>query len=159
VSSNPIANLQRYPGPHRDLLWSFRQADDSPSQLDAYIDLGEVWVAQAPDSAVVGHLQVVPRSDAVWEVTNTAVVPAWRGQGVGRALLERAVGAARDNGVGTVVLATATADVGNLRFYQRCGFRMTHVVHDAFTPAHGYPPGLEVDGIPLLDQVWFELAT
>jgi len=27
-----------------------------------------------------------------------------------------------------------------------------------FTQARGYPPGLEVDGIPLLDQVWFERA-
>jgi hypothetical protein len=53
-------------------------------------------------------------------------------------------------------VATAAADVGNLRFYQRCGFRMTHVVPDAFGPFQGYPPGLEVDGIPLLDQVWFE---
>ena len=35
---------------------------------------------------------------------------------------------------------------------------MTHVVHDAFGPEQGYPPGLEVDGIPLLDQVWFECA-
>ena len=61
-------------------------------------------------------------------------------------------------GVRRVVLATASADIGNLRFYQRCGFRLTHVVHDVFTEAHGYPPGLEVDGIPLLDQVWFERA-
>ena len=159
MSEFPITRIHRYAGPHRDLLWSFRQADDSSSQLDAYIDLGEVWIARTADSTVVGHAQVVPRSDAVWEVTNTAVVPAWRGHGVGRALLERVVGEARDAGVGTVVLATATADVGNLRFYQRCGFRMTHVVRDAFTPDHGYPPGLEVDGIPLLDQVWFELAT
>jgi hypothetical protein len=33
---------------------------------------------------------------------------------------------------------------------------MTHVVQDVFTAEAGYPPGLEVDGIPLLDQVWFE---
>jgi hypothetical protein len=47
------------------------------------------------------------------------------------------------------VLATAAADVGNLRFYQRCGFRMTRVVHDLFTPEAGYPPRMEIDGIPL----------
>ncbi|HEU5037302.1 MAG TPA: hypothetical protein VFT70_09865 [Nocardioides sp.] len=52
--------------------------------------------------------------------------------------------------------ATATADVGNLRFYQRCGFRMTRGRRDVFTPETGYPPALEIDGIPLLDQVWFE---
>jgi hypothetical protein len=57
-----------------------------------------------------------------------------------------------------MILATATADLGNLRFYQRCGFRMTRVVHDAFGPEQGYPAGLEVDGIPLRDQVWFECA-
>ncbi len=55
-----------------------------------------------------------------------------------------------------LIVATGTAGIGNLRFYQRCGFRMTHVVRDVFSPSNGYPPGLEVDGIPLLDQVWFE---
>jgi hypothetical protein len=54
------------------------------------------------------------------------------------------------------LLATATADIGSLRFYQRCDFRMTRVVQDAFGPARGYPPGIEVDGIPMLDQGWFE---
>jgi asparagine N-glycosylation enzyme membrane subunit Stt3 len=34
---------------------------------------------------------------------------------------------------------------------------MTHVVRDVFTPANGYPAGLEVDGLPLLDQVCFAI--
>ena len=78
--------------------------------------------------------------------------------GCRRALLARAVDEARAAGVSRVVLATATADIGNLRFYQRCGFRMTQVVQDVFGPAQGYPRGLQVDGIPLRDQVWFERA-
>jgi GNAT superfamily N-acetyltransferase len=94
--------------------------------------------------------------EEVWEVTNTAVVASQRGRGAGRAFVERAVDGARAAGARRLVLATGAADVGNLRFYQRCGFRMTHVVQDVFTPENGYPPGLEVDGIPLLDQVWFE---
>jgi len=104
----------------------------------------------------VGHLQAVPRSGETWEVTNTAVAESSRGQGVGRLLLEHAVDEARAAGVQRIILATATADVGNLRFYQRCGFRMTHVVQDAFTSYQGYPDGIEVDGIPMRDQVWFE---
>jgi GNAT superfamily N-acetyltransferase len=98
----------------------------------------------------------VPRDEDAWEVTNTAVVESQRGRGVGRALLERAVDEAREAGAHRLILATGAADVGNLRFYQRCGFRMSRVVQDVFTPVNGYPPGLEVDGIPLLDQVWFE---
>lgn len=148
--------IEEYAGPHRDLEWSFRLAEDSDQQLDAYIDLGRVWVARTSEGEIVGHLQAVQRAADLWEVVSTAVVERVRGQGVGRALLDRAVAEARGAGADRVILATATADIGNLRFYQRCGFRMTHVVHDAFGPYQGYPPGLEVDGVPLLDQVWFE---
>lgn len=71
-------------------------------------------------------------------------------------MLERVADEAGAAGARRLILATGEANVGNLRFYQRCGFRVTRVVQDVFTPANGYPPGLEVDGIPLLDQVWFE---
>jgi GNAT superfamily N-acetyltransferase len=148
--------IEEYAGSHRDLTWSFAEAEDSQQLLDAYIDLGRVWVAVTWKHETVGHLQAVPREENVWEVTNTAVLEAARGHGVGRALLERAVLEARSAGVARVILATATADVANLRFYQRCGFRMTHVVQDEFSTDRGYPPGIEVDGIPMLDQVWFE---
>lgn len=147
-------------GSHRDLEWSFQLAEDSDQALATYLDLGVVWVARTSDGEVIGHLQTVPRldesTDDTWEVTNTAVVESERGHGVSRALLEHAVSEARAAGVRRIVAATATADVGNLRFYQCCGFRMTRVVHDVFTPEAGYPPGLAIDGIPLLDQVWFE---
>ena len=148
--------VEQYTGSHRDLAWSFREADDSHELLNAYIDLGRLWVARAAGGEVIGHLQVVPREQEVWEVTNTAVVESHRRRGTGRALLERAVDEARAAGIRRLIVATAAADVGNLRFYQRCGFRMTRVVQDVYTPVTGYPAGLEVDGIPLLDQVWFE---
>jgi GNAT superfamily N-acetyltransferase len=148
--------VSEYTASHRDLAWSFRAAEDSERLLDAYVDLGRVWVARTPSGDVVGHLQAVPRARDTWEVTNTAVAEASRGRGIGRLLLEHVVAEARSAGVDRMILATATADVGNLRFYQRCGFRMTHVVQDAFTSYHGYPDGIEIDGIPMRDQVWFE---
>ena len=57
-----------------------------------------------------------------------------------------------------MVVATAAADIGNLRFYQRQGFRFRSVERDAFGPATGYPPGLEIDGIALRDRVWLDRA-
>lgn len=148
--------LEEYAGPHRDLEWSFRLAEDSDRQLDSYIDLGRVWVARASGGEVVGHLQAVARDGEVWEVVNTAVAEQARGQGVGRALLERAAAEAGAAGATRLTVSTAAASTDNLRFYQRCGFRMTHVVRDAFGAAQGYPPGIEIDGIPMLDQIWFE---
>ena len=53
-----------------------------------------------------------------------------------------------------MVVSTAAADTGNLRFYQRVGFRLLAVDRDAFTPATGYPDPIVIDGIRLLDRVW-----
>lgn len=94
---------------------------------------------------MLGHLQAVRQED-VWEVTNTAVAETHRGRGTGRPLLKRAVNEARAAGVRRITLATATADVGNLRFYQRCGFRMNRVVQDVFTAEAGYPPASRSTG-------------
>ena len=58
---------------------------------------------------------------------------------------------------GRVLVAVSGGEViGNLRFYQRQGFRMRSVERDAFTPATGYPPGLRIDGIELRDRVWLD---
>jgi hypothetical protein len=53
-------------------------------------------------------------------------------------------------------VATATADIDNLRFYQRHGFRFRAVERDVFTPATGYPPGSAIAGVPLRDRVWLD---
>jgi GNAT superfamily N-acetyltransferase len=87
-----------------------------------------------------------------------AVAERCRGHGIGRALVEHAVARARGEGRTLVTVATATADIGNLRFYQRCGFRLRSIERDAFTPATGYPPDLEADGIPVRDRVWLDLT-
>ena len=55
-------------------------------------------------------------------------------------------------------MIVSTAAAGTLRFYQRGGFWMYRVVQDAFGPSTGYPVGLLMDGIPLRDQVFLELA-
>ncbi len=146
--------IEEYAGPHRDLEWSFREAEDSDRQLDSYIDLGRVWIART-DEEILGHLQAVPRGPEVWEIVNTAVAERARGHGVGRGLIDHVAGEAHAAGAQRLTVSTATASTGNLRFYQRCGFRMTHVVQDAFGAAAGYAPGIEIDGIPMLDQVWF----
>ena len=79
------------------------------------------------------------------------------GAGIGRTLIEAAIDLARARGRSTIAVATAAADVGNLRFYQLAGFRMRTVERDAFTPVVGYPAGMMIDGIRLRDRVWLDL--
>ena len=135
----------------------FAMAEDSPTELDAYIDDGDVLVAVAGDR-IVGHLQLVDTAAAPQrEVKNMAVEPSYRRRGIGRRLLESAVEVARARGREQLVVSTAAADVENLRFYQLAGFRLRSVERNAFSPAAGYPPDTLIDGIELRDRVWLDL--
>jgi GNAT superfamily N-acetyltransferase len=140
--------IEPYTGDREALRPLFELAEDSRAELDAYLHAGVVLVARDGEE-IVGHLQLVDD-----EIKNMAVLESHRGRGVGRAL----VGAAIARAPGPLRVATAAADTGNLRFYQRLGFRMRAIERDAFTPANGYPPGLEVDGIALRDRVWLDAA-
>jgi ribosomal protein S18 acetylase RimI-like enzyme len=59
-------------------------------------------------------------------------------------------------GVKHVVVGTSSSGIGQLAYYQKAGFRLARVERDFFSPARGYPEGLEENGIPLRDMVWMD---
>jgi GNAT superfamily N-acetyltransferase len=147
-----------YGGPREDLRELFALAEDSPRALASYLHAGRVLAAWA-DEVLVGHLQVVAAGDpGAAQIKNMAVLPDHQGRGIGRALVGAALELIRAEGFDTMVVATAAADIGNLRFYQRLGFRMSAIERDAFTPETGYPRGIRIDGIELRDRVWLTYA-
>lgn len=156
-SAGPEITLNWHSGDRQALRPLFELAEDSPTELAAYLDTGRVLVARA-GGELVGHLQLTDTGDPrTVEIMNMAVREDLQGRGIGRRLVETALDTLVADGVTTVLVATAAADVGNLRFYQRLGFRLASVERDAFTPATGYTPGLRIDGIPLLDRVRLDL--
>jgi len=148
--------IEPFGGARSELLPLFRLADDSASEIAAYLELGEIWVVRCEQSSV-GHVQLVPVNASEHELKSLAVLEAHRGRGLGVALVERVKRAAVERGATRLLVATASADLDNLRFYQRHGFRMTHIEQDAFTAERGYPAQLEADGIPVRDRVWLAL--
>lgn len=105
----------------------------------------------------MGHLQLIDieRNGEV-ELRNMAVLEAHQGRGIGRELVRATIELVVAESGTAVLVATAAADIGNLRFYQRQGFRMCSIERDAFTPATGYAPDILIDGIPLRDRVWLD---
>jgi GNAT superfamily N-acetyltransferase len=149
--------VEWFDGSRERLADLFALADDSAALVAGYRDSGRVLVA-IDGSGIVGHLQLVESPEmGVVEVKSLAVLEPRHGEGIGRRLVEHAVSVCRGEGVATLLVATAAADLGALRFYQRVGFRMLSVERDVFTPERGYPE-MDVDGIPLRDQVWLSLA-
>ncbi len=150
-------HVERHSGPRSELRALFAMAEDSAAQLDSYLDAGQVLVAVAGDQ-VVGHLQLVDTAEAPQsEIKNMAVEASSRRRGIGRTLIKAAVELVRAQHRSMLVVATAAADIDNLRFYQRVGFRMRSIERDAFTPAAGYSPQTSLDGIDLRDRVWLDL--
>jgi ribosomal protein S18 acetylase RimI-like enzyme len=141
-------------GPRSDLALLFREADDSLSEINSYKELGEVLVTRH-DGQIVGHLQLISRG-VEWEIKSLAVLERYRGRRMGTALVRAAIRRAFSAGAAELRVSTATADISNLRFYQRLGFRMDRIERDVFTEDRGYSPA-EVDGIPVRDRVWFWL--
>ena len=143
-----------FEGPPAALRSSFELAESSAQQLDSYIELGRVLVARR-EGAIIGHVQLIDTREAgIVEIKNIAVAGHEQGKGIGRALVERAIADAVSEGRERMVVSTAAADTGNLRFYQRCGFRMLSIDRDAFVPETGYPEPIVIDGIELRDRVW-----
>ena len=88
--------------------------------------LAELAEAEAEvDGALVGQVgwdrRVIRVGDTVVTVTgliDTAVLPGWRGRGIGRRLVEAAIGEAEKNGSDFLVLLADRYDL-----YERLGFR------------------------------------
>ena len=151
--------VELYAGDRHDLRPLFELAEDSREQLDSYLNAGRVLVATVPGLGIAGHLQVVDVDHGrTFELKNMAVREDLRGSGVGRRLVESVLELLSDESAESLLVATAAADTGNLRFYQRLGFRMRSIERDAFTAATGYPVPILVDGIPLRDRVWLDRA-
>jgi ribosomal protein S18 acetylase RimI-like enzyme len=148
--------VQHYTRDRERLRKLFELAEDSTAELASYLHAGRVLVA-VRDAEIVGHLQLVESGrPGHAEIKNMAVREDLQDRGIGGRLVEEAAGLITAEGGTALLVTTAAADVGNLRFYQRHGFRMRSIERDAFTPATGYPPGLRIDGIDLRDRVWLD---
>jgi putative acetyltransferase len=85
---------------------------------------GGLWLAVADgEGAGVGCVALRPLDDEIAEVKRMYVDPAWRGRGVGRALLETLIAGARGRGYLTLRLGTLEEMKVAQSLYHSVGFR------------------------------------
>lgn len=109
-----------------------RDADADDADLKnlaaSYLSRGGTFdLAFDMQGAAVGCCGVYPldghRDSPVCELRKMALLPAWRGQGLGRRLLERALAFARGRGYVCIELDTASSLKEAIALYRRAGFR------------------------------------
>lgn len=102
---------------------------------------------------IVGLLAYLPEpAENCLTIIMLNVLPAFQGQGAGRALLDAAIAEARRLDLGYVRVSTSNDDLPALYVYQRAGFHLTGLATGAILAHHG---GVEAGfaGIPVRDEV------
>ncbi|GAC1366002.1 MAG: GNAT family N-acetyltransferase [Herpetosiphon sp.] len=103
------------------------------------------------DGVVKGAVTVQWRSGPC-EIMELAIAPDARGRGLGRAALAWLADEAARRGYNKMLVGTANSSLGNLAFYQKCGFRMDHVRRDYF---RYYRPPVYEHGLQIRDMLVF----
>ena len=80
----------------------------------------------------VGCVALIPMSDSVFELSKMAISPNLRGQGLGRRLLQHAIGHAREIGAKSLFLGSSTKLPSAVHLYESVGFQ--HVPPEQLPP-------------------------
>jgi GNAT superfamily N-acetyltransferase len=89
----------------------------------SYVDRGGAfWVATDRAGRIVGTCGAFPVSPTDYELRKMYLLPAARGLGAGRALLDACVAWARGRGATRIVLDTTEQMTDAIAFYERHGF-------------------------------------
>jgi putative acetyltransferase len=94
---------------------------------------GRVLLADVAGQTV-GCVALIPMGDGVYELSKMAVSPAMRGRGVGRAILEHAIGQARELGAAKLFLGSNSVLKNAVHLYESVGFR--HVLAEELPAMH-----------------------
>jgi GNAT superfamily N-acetyltransferase len=119
-----------------DMLGAGREAEVDDAYWAAFDDIAadprnRLIVAEA-DGQLAGTLQLtflpgLSRHGTLRaQIEGVRVAAPWRGQGLGRAMIEWAVDAARRNGCGLVQLTSDKRRADAIRFYESMGFEPSH---------------------------------
>lgn len=129
-------------------------ADDDPAKVAAYFEQGELYIGWLDGVAVIALL-FIPGGNKTVELKNLAVIPSMRRKQIATQALQYFLQRLSDR-YATMVVGTGDADIGNIAFYLKNGFRFDHIIKGFFLD---YPAPIVVDGVHLQDMVVFKRQT
>lgn len=109
------------------------------------------------DDAIAALITYLVRGD-VCEITSLDSLI--EGRGTGSALVGKVIETARNRGCRKVIVVTTNDNIHAIRFYQKRGFDMARLYHNALSKSRELKPSIPLignDGIPLRHEIEFEL--
>ena len=124
-------------------------ADEQESMIEKYLDRGTMYVLD--DYGVKAEIVVCDEGNGLLEIKNLAVEPQFKRQGYGKKLIEFVCERYKGK---YIALQVGTGDSPlTVPFYEKCGFKRSHVVKDFFTENYDHP--IYECGIQLVDMIYF----
>jgi len=100
------------------------------------IDRGGVIFLAEENGAIIGSAALILEHDGIYELAKMTVVPAWRGKGISKILLEKCLATARDLGAKKIILFSNDQLQTAISLYRQYGFAHIPVTNSPFTTAN-----------------------
>lgn len=123
-------------------------ADEQEDMIERYLDKGTMYVLD--DNGVKAEIVVCGEDNGILEIKNLAVEPQFKRQGYGKKLIEF-VCEHYEGKYRTLQVGTGDSPL-TVPFYEKCGFKRSHVIKDFFTQNYNHP--IYECGIQLKDMIY-----
>ncbi len=125
-------------------------ADEQEDMVDRYLERGTMYVLD--DNGVKAECVVTEEENGVLEIKNLATEPNYQKMGYGKALIDFL---AQKYAGQYALLRVGTGDSPlTIPFYEKCGFRRSHIVKNFFTENYSHP--IYECGKRLTDMVYLQ---
>lgn len=127
-----IAIREVEPQEIEELISLLLQAESSESALRWSLDNLSDTVYRLDESGQLAGAATVRWNKEPVEIIELAIARECHGKGLGRRMIEYMLAEARRRDKAALYVGTANSSIGNIVFYQKCGFRMDSVRKDYF---------------------------
>lgn len=124
--------------------------DEDEKMIDKYLERGEMYILD--DNGIKAECVVTDESNKTLEIKNIAVSPKFQKQGYGKKLIEFITEKYSEN---FSVIQAGTGDSPlTIPFYEKCGFRKSHIVKNFFIDNYKNP--IYEEGVQLIDMIYLQ---
>lgn len=134
--------------PSVDIMSLLLMADPDEKMVRVYIKDAALFVA-VDDDKTVGVVVITGDQDN-FELKNIAVDKSFQGQGIAKILIEHSFSYVKSQQGRSMIVGTGNSSLGQLALYQKCGFRLSHIIPNFFA---SYQPEIIENGIRCVDMV------
>ncbi len=125
-------------------------ADEQVSMIEKYLYRGEMFALY--DDGVKALCVVTQEQAGVYEIKNIVTVPEYQRKGYGQQLISYIVDTYKEAG-NELYVGTGDSPM-TLHFYEKCGFKKSHIVKNFFIDNYDHP--MYEDGKQLVDMIYLK---